>query len=549
MTDRSTADRDSTDSTDSTESTESGVFTHGVASFDPTEERVILWTRVEGASRLTWHLEPVDVGGDAGDGATARSGPLEVDPEHGCAHVDVDGLTPGTEYRYWFTTADASSPVGRTRTSPGNDVAAWKVALVCCADYSINHLPVYRNVARSEVDVVVHLGDYIYETSGKGERELEPDRDCVTLDDYHRRYAQVRRDPATLAMHQHHPMIAIWDDHDLADNAWLGGAKAHDPEEHGPWSERLRAAAIARQRWLPARLPDPDDVTKLWRSFRVGALAELVVMDARLVGRDQQAGDDGALPVDDPNRSLLGAEQRRWVEERIRDRSTRWCVLATQIVLSPMCLPVAPGATLLDRAPSGYGIVDGHAMCTDEWDGYPEERRRVARWLADRGGDALIVSGDVHSAWVFDGELSPGVRAVAPEFVCPGVSSTPLGRQLPKGWRSIADRMAEDGVDGRRWSDLEMWGFVTLHVSRSQIVGRWYAVDARDPDSDAELRATWAVDSGEPALVRPVGPQLDVTSSRDARWSRRRWAAVVSAGGAVLAGAAVVVHRLRRARR
>src|SRR5690606_24202242 len=148
-------------------------------------------------------------------------------------------------------------------------------------------------------------------------------------------------DPATIAMHQRHPMIAIWDDHDLADNAWLGGAKAHDPDEHGPWSERVRAAAIARQRWLPARLPDPDDVTRLWRSFRAGSLAELVVMDARLVGRDQQAGDEGALPIDDPNRSLLGAAQRRWLEERIRDRSTRWCLLATQIVLSPMCLPVA----------------------------------------------------------------------------------------------------------------------------------------------------------------------------------------------------------------
>ncbi|MDQ2677613.1 MAG: alkaline phosphatase D family protein, partial [Actinomycetota bacterium] len=285
---------------------DSEVFTHGVASFDPAEDRVILWTCAQGTSRVTWHLEPVDRGpSDRGttDRGAARSGPLDVDPEHGCAHVDVDGLSPGTEYRYWFTAGVERSPVGRTRTSPAGDAAAWKVAMVCCADYSINHLSVYRNVAQVQVDVVLHLGDYIYETSGKGERELEPDHDCVTLADYHRRYAQVRRDPATRAMHEQHPMIAIWDDHDLADNAWLGGAKEHDPAEHGPWSERVRAAAIARQRWLPARLPDPDDVTRLWRSFRVGDLAELVVLDARLVGRDQQAGDDGALAVDDPNRS------------------------------------------------------------------------------------------------------------------------------------------------------------------------------------------------------------------------------------------------------
>lgn len=516
-------------------------FTHGVASFDPIEDRVILWTRVEGAGRVRWHLEPED----ATSTAESRTGSLDVDVEHGCVHVDVDRLSPDTSYRFWFTADGVDSPVGRTRTSPAGSPDSWRVAMVCCADYSIHHLSVYRAVAESDVDVVLHLGDYIYETDGKGERELEPDHTCVTLDDYDRRYAQVRRDPASIAMHERHPMIAIWDDHDLADNAWLGGAKAHDPSEHGPWSERVRAAAIARQRWLPARLPDPEDPTRLWRSFRVGDLAELVIMDARFVGRDQQAGDDGAAPVDDPDRSLLGAEQRRWVEERIRDRSSRWCVLATQVVLSPMRLPVSEGATLLDLAPSGYGVVDGDVVCTDEWDGYPAERRRVARWLADRGGDALIVSGDVHSAWVFDSELSPGIRAVAPEFVCPGVSSTPLGRQLPRGWRSIANRLADDGMSGHAWSDLEMWGFVTLHVTPNEIVGRWYAVDAREPDAHAELRVTWAVDTDAPGEVRQVGELHDVAVERDDRWSVRRW---VTTAAAVVVAAGLGAVALRRSR-
>jgi len=506
-------------------------FTHGVASFDPTADRVILWTRAEGPTRLTWHLEPLD----GSPGASARTGSLDIDPEHGCGHVDVGSLTPGTSYRYWFTAGTDLSPIGHTRTSPSGSPESWKMAMLCCADYSIHHLPVHRAVAEADVDVVLHLGDYIYETSGKGERDLEPDHSCVTLDDYDRRYAQVRRDPATLAMHERHPMIAIWDDHDLADNAWSGGAKSHDPDEQGPWSERVRAASIARQRWLPARLPDMNDPTKLWRSFRIGDLVELVVMDTRFAGRDQQAGDDGALAVDDPARSLLGAEQRRWTEERIRDRSAKWCVLATQVAMSPMRLPVSRGATLLDRAPSGYGIVDGDVVCTDEWDGYPAERRRVARWLADRGGDALIVSGDVHSAWVFDGELSPGVRPVAPEFVCPAVSSTPLGRQLPRGWRRIADKLAEDDMSGERWSDLEMWGFVTLDVTASEIVGRWLAVDARDPHAAAQLRATWAVDSDSPGNTRQVGQIHDVVADRDQRWTVRRWAGLVA--GAILATA------------
>ena len=519
-------------------------FTHGIASFDPDHDRIILWTRVEGADRIEWHLTPKREGMAS---PARRSGRVDVDVEHGCVSVDVDGLEPGTEYRYWFTVGATTSPIGTTRTLPAGSPGRWRLALLCCADRSIHHLTVHRRIAEEPVDLVVHLGDYIYETEGKGEHTLEPDHTCVTLGDYDRRYAQVRRDEATLALHAAHPMVAIWDDHDLADNAWLGGAKAHDPDEHGPWSERLRAAAIARQRWLPARLPDPSDPTLLWRSLRVGDLAELVLTDTRIAGRDQQAGDPGARPVDDPDRSLLGGPQRRWLEERVRDRRTRWCLLGTQVVMSPMRLPIARGTTLLDGAPSGYGIVEGDAVCTDEWDGYPAERTRVARWLADRGGDALILSGDVHSAWVFGGALAEGVRAVAPEFVCPGVSSTPLARQLPKGWRRLVDAVG-DTLDGARWCDLEHWGFLTLDVTPASVTGTWFRVDARDPDAPAELNARWQVDHGTPGELRrldvePAAP--DGPSGVSGR--RRTWVALTLAVVGVAVGA-VVVRRRRRAR-
>jgi alkaline phosphatase D len=520
-------------------------FTHGVASFDPDADRVILWTRVEGAERVDWHLVAAS---DGMGSASVRTGRLEVDDEHGCVSVDVDGLRPGTEYRYWFTVDGHSSPVGSTRTLPDGSPAQWRLALLCCADYSIHHLTVHRRIAEEPVDLVVHLGDYIYETDGKGERTLDPDRTCVTLGDYDRRYAQVRRDPATLALHAAHPMVAIWDDHDVADNAWSGGAKAHDTDEHGPWSERLRAAAIARQRWLPARLADPADPTRLWRSVRAGDLAELVLTDTRIAGRDQQAGDPGASPVDDPDRSLLGGPQRRWLEERIRDRSSRWCLLETQVVMSPMRLPVAADGTLLAGAPSGYGIVDGDAVCTDEWDGYPVERARVARWLADRGGDAVVISGDVHSAWVFGGAYAEGIRAVAPEFVCPGVSSTPLARQLPKGWRRLVDTVG-DTLDGVRWSDLEHWGFTTLEVTPDAVTATWSTVDALDPDAPSQRSASWQVTHGSPGELRrlDVDPQ-DVAESVAAvaaehRSGRRARALALGAAALVAAGVAIAVAR------
>lgn len=475
-------------------------FPHGVASFDPTSDSVLLWTRVEGGGTCRWHLGAV-----ADPDAALRSGEVRVDDPTGCVTVDVGDLDPGQEYRYWFSTDGARSRTGRTRTLPTGSPRSWRLGVLCCADYSVNHLTVHRHLAAAELDLVLHLGDYIYENEGKGERTFEPDHDCVTVDDFDLRYAQVRRDSATKDLHASHPMVAVWDDHDIADNAWRHGAKAHDPDEHGDWESRLHAAAIARQRWLPARLADPTDLMRLWRSVQVGDLAELIVTDTRIDGRDQQAGDDGAPPLDADDRAMIGPAQRRWLEERLRAREQRWCLLSTQVTMSPMRLPVADGVSVLDGAPSGYAVVDGAVVCVDEWDGYPAERSRIARWLADRGGDAVILSGDVHSAWVFDGELSPGVRAVAPEFVCPAVSSTPMARQLPRGWQRLASGIVDTRVPGPRWFELTMWGYLVVTVTPAALTTQFHTVDASRPDGERRLAATFAVRSGDPGHVHGAG--------------------------------------------
>ena len=514
-------------------------FTHGVASFDPGVDRILLWTRVQGGGTVEWHLAVR--GPDGRPDGEVRSGSVEPD-EVGCVHVEVDGLTAGTDHLYWFTVDGHRSTTGRTRTLPDGSPDCWRLALTCCADRSINELTVYESIAGTDVDLVVHLGDYIYETEGKGQHPHEPGHVCVTLDDYDQRYAQIRRDPAVMALHARHPMVATWDDHDVADNAWRHGAKAHDPEDHGPWPERLRAAALARQRWLPARLEDPEDPLRLWRSVRAGDLAELVMMDTRIDGRDQQAGDPGAPPLDDPDRALIGPSQRRWLEERIRDRSAAWCVLATQVTMSPMQLPVPVGTrTLLDSAPSGYGIVEGRAVCVDEWDGYPAERRRVARWLADRGGDALVISGDVHSSWVFDGVMAPGIPAAAPEFVAPSVSSTPMGRQLPRGWRGIA-RVAGVAAEGARWYDLESWGFTILELTPDAITGTWHAVDATSTDPTSEVIARWELGRGGADRLRPLGePRNPLRGATKVRRGR-----LLASAAVVAAAAGAVRARSRR---
>jgi alkaline phosphatase D len=473
-------------------------FAHGVASFDPTSDSVVLWTRAPGVGRLRWR-----VARGQGDEPVAE-GECEVRAAHDhCVSVQVDGLDPATSYVYWFEAGPTRSPVGRTRTLPATGTEALRLAVVCCGDYSRGHYTAYRAVAEADVDLVLHVGDYIYETRGKGDVRLAlPDHEVVTLDDYRVRYAQARGDADLIALHQTHPMVTIWDDHDIADNAWRGGAKHHDPNEHGPWEDRLRAAAAAHHEWLPARLRDAGDPLTVYRSFAIGDLAELVVLDTRIVGRDQQADDDPAVPYDDPGRSMLGDAQRTWAHERVRDTTRPWCLLVTQVVLNRMELPVETGAKLGDLAPSGYAVIDGQAMCTDEWDGYPAERDALVQAIADRGPGVVALSGDVHSAWAFEGPCLAG-DPVAVEFVAPCVTATPMARQLPPGWRKLLGRVAEK-LPEARWFELERHGFLVVELDVDEARARWFTVDTGDPAARPEPAAAWRHRLATPGRLEPL---------------------------------------------
>ncbi len=434
-------------------------FLHGVASFDPEPVRVLLWCCVDApeGAELGWHVSASVDGSDV----VAEGTTVVPDGTGGCVTVDVDGLEPATTYHYWFDLDGVLSPLGRTRTLPAGPTDWFRVAMVCCADPAKHPLATYRAVARDEVDVVLHLGDYIYESAEEGSG-ADPDHTCVTLDDYRRRHAFIRSDPDLQALHLRHPVIFVWDDHDVADNAWRHGAKKHDPDEHGPWEDRLRAAATARQEWVPARLRDPDDLLAMWRSIVIGDLAELVLLDTRIPGRDEQSDGHDLEHLCDPGRSMLEPEQRTWAYDRIRDDARPWCLLATSVVLSPLELAVPAGALVDEAMPSGYDVIEGEAVCTDEWDGYPVERRKLLNVVAERGGGTVIVSGDVHSSWAFETRNDPSLPPVAVEFVAPAVSSTPMGDQLP-GVERVAEHVADD-VPNHVWHDLHHHGYVLLDV-------------------------------------------------------------------------------------
>ncbi len=292
------------------------VFRHGVASGDPLSDRVVIWTRV---SRETADSLPVRWWIETRDGSRTAEGTAIASPERDwTVHVDVGALSPATAYRYGFEAAGERSVVGRTRTLPSSGAEHLRFGQVSCAKYNAGYFNAFARLAeRDDLDFVLHLGDYIYEASNTPPasqtpgadigRPFDPLHECITLDDYRRRYAQYRSDPDVQAMHAAHPLIATLDDHELADGAWRDGGSEHDEKRSGPWRDRRSAAFRARWEWLPARPPDPTDPERVFRAVPLGGLADLFLIDTRS-RRDQ--------PVPPPFARVGSGSPR--------DRPTRW---------------------------------------------------------------------------------------------------------------------------------------------------------------------------------------------------------------------------------
>lgn len=540
-------------------------FEHAAASFDPASDSVILWTRLTGATSADWVLSS-----DPDFGVIVCRGTCRTGPERDfTVNVDVTGLEPDTSYWYRFESGAESSPVGRTRTLPAGPVPTFNIGMVSCARYSVAPLTVYRALANAEVDLVLHLGDYMYDDEGKkGPRSHEPPAQVKTLSDYRRRLAQIRRDPDCQILHLRHPMAFIWDDHDFADNAWLGGAKEHDPEIDGPWSQRRDASVQAHREWLPCRRPHSTDPLVNYRSFQIGDLAELVLLDSRIVGRDSQASNPGAKPVQAPNRSLLGDRQRYWLQERLADSSRPWALVANGVVVNPIPLSLPFAKLTTPMLPEGYSVVGKQVLRDDQWDGYPAEREKLAGFIQDRakaGGRTVLLSGDVHSSWAFEGPSGPE-GPVAVEVTVPSVSSAPMGRtRLPGLWR-VLDSLARR-MDHVRWADVVSRGFTVLQVSPGEVRVGWWFVDPYDvrpvPRGDIgaafrTLREAWPprweesdppeIPAERTGLPGPSPPRpQDVRYVR--RWHLRKRLALLTLLGTLLAASSLAVARRVQSRR
>lgn len=481
-----------------------GGFTHGVASGEPSAQSVLLWTRYVGSAPTTLRFEVSETVDFA---RTLSGGEAAASPDHDwCAKAAATGLAPAQWYYYRFLAPDGTaSAVGRTRTLPDGETDRFRMAVFSCSNMGFGYFNGYAHAnAADAFELAVHLGDYFYEydhdhypterqrVAGRLE---EPLGETIHLADYRLRYASYRRDPDLLRLHQLYPMIAIFDDHETANDAWKGGAENHQPGTEGDWPSRVRAAMQARREWLP--VSDAD-----WASYDIGDLATIFRLETRITARDKQF-DLGAItravPAEqveaaltafgngayrDPKRTLMGAEQEKWLDRALAAsvRSGRkWQVLAQQIVMGSLRLP----STLdLKLDPEVEKLVSGRMAALnaaseagvpfnmDAWDGYPAARERLLGSAREAEANLVVLSGDSHNAWACE------LPAAGVEFA--GHSITSPGAEGYFQFLKPADleRALVATNPQLKWTNSSQRGYMAVELTPARATCEWRFTDS-----------------------------------------------------------------------
>ncbi|HBN6205530.1 TPA: alkaline phosphatase D family protein [Vibrio parahaemolyticus] len=496
-------------------------FEHGVASGDPTQTQVIIWTRVTTAASyvdVSWQ-----VASDIEFLNVVQSGVFTTDTGRDfTVKVDVQNLNANSQYYYRFMVGEMMSEVGQTQTLPEDGVEKASMAVVSCANYPAGYFHVYREILnqheQSPFDVVLHLGDYIYEYGAGGYasedaaalgREPSKGTECITLDDYRKRYAQYRQDADLQALHAKLPMIAVWDDHELANDTWKNGAENHQDDE-GSFIDRRAAAAAAWTEWLPVRENTFSNML-IYRQFSFGSLVNLMMLDTRLVGRDKPLDyfslsaptmeAIGGLVVQSrsADRELLGTEQLAWLMNEFNTHDAKWNVLGQQVLMSRMELPSSVMTAMfqlftsteekkteallaVNTAITGY-LADPSAdpislpYNLDAWDGYYVEREKVYQLAKASSGNFVCLAGDTHNAWA--SELKDvSNNPIGVEFATSSVSSPGLEEYLALDPVAIAqmEYTLLHLVSELQWADIKQRGFMRVTFTADAAQSTWYLV-------------------------------------------------------------------------
>ena len=496
-------------------------FEHGVASGDPTQTQVIIWTRVTTTASyvdVSWQ-----VASDMEFSNVVQSGVFTTDTGRDfTVKVDVQNLNANSQYYYRFIVGEMMSEVGQTQTLPEDGVEKASMAVVSCANYPAGYFHVYREILnqheQSPFDVVLHLGDYIYEYGAGGYasedaaalgREPSKGTECITLDDYRKRYAQYRQDADLQALHAKLPMIAVWDDHELANDTWKNGAENHQDDE-GSFIDRRAAAAAAWTEWLPVRENTFSNML-IYRQFSFGNLVNLMMLDTRLVGRDKpldyfslsaptmEAIGGLVAQSRSADRELLGTEQLAWLMNEFNTHDAKWNVLGQQVLMSRMELPSSVMTAMfqlftsteekkteallaVNTAITGY-LADPSAdpislpYNLDAWDGYYVEREKVYQLAKASSGNFVCLAGDTHNAWA--SELKDvSNNPIGVEFATSSVSSPGLEEYLALDPVAIAqmEYTLPHLVSELKWADIKQRGFMRVTFTAEAAQSTWYLV-------------------------------------------------------------------------
>ncbi len=478
-------------------------FTLGVAAGDPLPDAVVIWTRLALDPLAPFGgmaARPVavrwQVAEDERFRTIVRSGVAVARREAShSVHVDVRGLRPWRHYYYRFLVGGQASPVGRMRTAPApwQSPASLAFAFASCQAYWDGFYTAYRDLAAHDHDVVFHLGDYLYEigvgTDAGVRRQPVPDefaRETVTLDEYRGRYALYKSDPDLQAAHASAAWIVTMDDHEVENN-WAGPIS----QDAAPRDEFLVRRANAFRAWwehMPVRVaqsPSGPDI-RLYRRFQYGTLARFNLLDTRQYRDDQAAGDGTKAPNPgslDPNRTITGNDQERWLLDGMAQRSARWEVLAHQTAIAQLDTKAGPEVL----------------VPMDTWDGYVASRKRILGGAAERGVRNLVsIAGDLHRSVV--SELRPDYAddaspVVGTEFVGTSISSAGDGEDLDEGGRTI---LAEN--PHVKFGNFQR-GYVRCEVDRARWVSDFRVVDrVTVPDGTVTSRVRLAVEDRDPTV-------------------------------------------------
>ena len=472
-------------------------FYHGVASGDPLQDAVILWTRVTPLTRMPNIEVNWEISSDKSFSSVLKSGIEKTDSTRDFTiKVDVNELNHSTKYFYRFRAFGKYSPTGITKTA-SKTADALRFAVVSCSNYEWGYFNSYRAIANQEdLDVVLHLGDYIYEYGpGRyGDTTLNrinlPGHEIVSLSDYRTRYSQYRLDEDLKAAHAKVPFINIWDDHEIANDSYQSGAQNHQ-EDEGSYEDRKNAAVKAFYEWMPIR-----ETPTLYRKFDFGNLAEIFMMDERLEGRTAPADSLEDPFLEDESRSMLGSNQLDWLLSGLSNSPAQWKIIGNQVIFSYL----------------NWGFEPNWTINLDSWDGYPAEREKIANHIRENSIENIaFVTGDTHSGWAFEVSIDPkedydsdtGEGAFAVEFGTTSINSANSNESnSDEEIKAHEQRIVNSPVNPHlKYANLRDHGFLVLTLTQEQAKAEWHIVSTvRDESFSSSIDQTITVNSGETKL-------------------------------------------------